>query len=165
VKQIHNEAPAISIGAPARAADAEGAFERLFELTGRLGEQMSQELAGRGLTTARAELLWHLHHHGPVTQRALSQALRCTPRNVTGLLDALQAAGLVARGPHPTDRRATLVTLTDSGAAVATAWHFGYRRAAAHLFDGVAPEDLGTFVSVLDRVLARLDPSSSPTQV
>jgi len=155
VKQLHNEV------APQEWADAEAAFERLFTLAGRLGDRMGQELAGRGLTTARAEVLWHLHHRGPVTQRELSQALRCTPRNVTGLLDALQAAGFVARGPHPTDRRATLVTLTDSGAAVATAWHAGYRQAAARLFDGVPPGDLSTFVTVLDRVLARLDNATS----
>jgi DNA-binding MarR family transcriptional regulator len=35
-----------------------------------------------------------------------------TPRAVTGLVDALVADGLVTREPHPTDRRATLVTLT-----------------------------------------------------
>ncbi len=156
MKQLHNEET------PPRAADLEGAFERLFTLAGRLGDQMSQELAGRGLTTARAEVLWHLHHHGRVTQRELSQALRCTPRNVTGLLDALQAAGFVTRGPHPTDRRATLVTLTDSGAAVAASWHAGYRQAAARLFDGVAPSDLTIFVAVLDRVLERLDGATSP---
>jgi len=156
VKQIHNEE------APQEPADLEGAFERLFELAGRLGDRMSHELARRGLTTARAEVLWHLHHHGPVTQRELSQALRCTPRNVTGLLDALQAAGFVVRGPHPTDRRATLVALTEPGGAVAAAWHAGYRQAAARLFDGVAPGDLTTFVTVLDRVLERLDGPTSP---
>lgn len=37
------------------------------------------------------------------------------PRNVTGLLDALTDKGYVARQPHPTDRRATLVSLTDHG--------------------------------------------------
>ncbi|MEN3610618.1 MarR family transcriptional regulator [Plantactinospora sp. ZYX-F-223] len=42
----------------------------------------------------------------------LSQALKCTPRNVTGLVDALEAAGFVARSAHPTDRRATVVSLT-----------------------------------------------------
>src|ERR687898_3380104 len=124
---------------------------------------MSRGLTERGLTMARAEVLWHLHHHGPVTQRELSQALRCTPRNVTGLLDALQAAGLAARGAHPTDRRATLVTLTDSGAAIAADWHAQYQQAAARLFGGVSDADLTTFVTVLDRVLGRLEDNTSLT--
>ena len=44
-----------------------------------------------------------------MTQRTLSQALRVSPRNVTGLLDALEAGGYVTRGRHPTDRRAQLM--------------------------------------------------------
>jgi hypothetical protein len=42
-----------------------------------------------------------LRGRSPMTQRqhVLSQALRCTPRNVTDLVDALEAAGLVVRGP------------------------------------------------------------------
>ena len=157
MKPIHNEDGA------RRLPDVEGAFERLFELAARLGDQMSRGLTERGLTMARAEVLWHLHHHGPVTQRELSQALRCTPRNVTGLLDALQAAGLAARGAHPTDRRATLVTLTDSGAAIAADWHAQYQQAAARLFGGVSDADLTTFVTVLDRVLGRLEDNTSLT--
>jgi DNA-binding MarR family transcriptional regulator len=37
---------------------------------------------------------------------------------VTNIVDRLQADGLVRRMPHPTDRRATLVEITDSGAAL-----------------------------------------------
>jgi len=154
VKPVHNEDAARWL------PDVDGAFERLFELAARLGDQMDRGLAERGLTMARAEVLWHLHHHGPVTQRELSQALRCTPRNVTGLLDALQSAGLAARGPHPTDRRATLVTLTDSGAAIAADWHAQYKQAGARIFGGVSHADLTTFVAVLDRVLGRLKDST-----
>jgi DNA-binding MarR family transcriptional regulator len=40
-------------------------------------------------------------------------------RNVTGLVDALQADGFVMRSPHPTDQRTTLVTLTEQGGAAA----------------------------------------------
>ncbi len=41
-----------------------------------------------------------------MTQRALADALQVTPRNVTGLVDALADSGFVERAPHPTDRRA-----------------------------------------------------------
>ena len=150
MKRIHNEVDTSST------VGMDGAFERLFELAARLGDLMDHGLAERGLSMARAEVIWVLRRQGPVTQRELAQALRCTPRNVTGLLDALQAAGLVARRPHPTDRRATIVTLTEAGAALAANWHADYQRGAARLFDGVSVGDLGTFIAVLDRVLNRL---------
>ena len=33
--------------------------------------------------------------------------------------DGLETSGLVVRRPHPTDRRATLVTFTDAGSRIA----------------------------------------------
>ena len=57
-----------------------------------------------------------------MTQRELSRALRCTPRNVTGLLDALEDSGLVVRRPHPRDRRASLVNLTLGGKRTSAAF-------------------------------------------
>jgi len=138
------------------------ALERLFELAVVMGDVMDSGLSAPGLSRARAEVIWHLQRHGPATQRELSQALRCTPRNVTGLIDALEAAGFVARGPHPTDRRATLVTLTDHGAATANAWSAGYKSAAGELFHDVPPADLATFVATIDHVLGQLRRQAYP---
>jgi DNA-binding MarR family transcriptional regulator len=91
-----------------------------------------------------------------MTQRALSQALRCSPRNVTWLADALEGDGFITRGPHPTDRRATLISLTERGAAAAAAAHTDYQQGSARLFAGVPEADMKTFVAVLDLVLDRL---------
>lgn len=113
-------------------------------------------LAERGLTRARAELLWRLDQQPAVTQRVLSQVLRCTPRNVTDLVDALEASGLVARAPHPTDRRATLVRLTRGGKTEVARMQAGYQALAATLFTDLAPADLSVFASVLEQMLGHL---------
>ncbi len=139
-----------------RDVDVGAALEQLFDLAVVLGDLMHRRLEELGLTPARAEVLWLLHRSGPLTQRQLSQTLKCTPRNVTGLVDALQAAGFVTRTPHPTDRRATLVTLTDHGHAVASAWSAEHRQGAGQLFDDIAAADLATFAAVLGQVLGRL---------
>jgi DNA-binding MarR family transcriptional regulator len=117
---------------------------------------MDQGLAELGLSRARGEVIWTLHHQGPMTQRQLGQALDCSAPNVTGLLDALEAAGFVTRAAHPTDRRKTLVELTERGTATATAWNAGYDEFAAMLFADLKTPELGAFVTGLDRVLARL---------
>ena len=44
-----------------------------------------------------------------------SRTLKCTPRNVTGLVDALARAGFVERTAQPSDRRAVVVRLSASG--------------------------------------------------
>lgn len=152
MKSIHNRAGPESVGA---------AVEQLYELAVLLGDAMERGLAERGLTLARAELLWRLLRSGPATQRELSEDLRCTPRNVTGLVDALETAGLVERRPHPTDRRATLVTLTDAGARVAATMNAGYRETGRELFDEFSDDELSAFVGGMDRVLGRIRGASA----
>src|ERR1700761_5167301 len=94
------------------------ALDELLHLVALLNRDMTESLGRLGLTPARAHLVWVLHHQGPATQRALATALSVTPRNVTGLVDALVDTEFVMRQPHPTDRRATLVSLTDHGASI-----------------------------------------------
>lgn len=137
----------------------EAVVDRLFGLAVMLGELMNRRLAEHGLTPARAEVLWLLHYRGPQTQRDLSQALKCTPRNVSGLVDVLQHAGFVARNPHPTDRRALLVTLTDRGQALAAAWQTDRGQGTEELLGDTSPTELATFTEVLDRILGRLGKS------
>jgi DNA-binding MarR family transcriptional regulator len=76
------------------------------------------------------------------------------PRNVTSLVDALESAGFVARSPHPTDRRATVVSLTRQGTILVTDWHRD--RGTARLLGHTSAAELTTFVTVLDRILDNL---------
>lgn len=140
-------------GAEGSSADA---LERLFELTVLMGEAMEEDLRERGLTRPRAALLWLLHRRGPMKQRELAEALRVTPRNVTGLLDGLQATGFVAREPHPTDRRATLVTLTEMGAEAAAALHTDQLKLAEFLFSALPADQLRGLLTALESLLVSL---------
>ena len=140
--------------------DAVTAFDRVFELAAVVGEVMHKALAECGLTPARAAGLFALHQQDAMVQRELSEALRCTPRHVTALIDALEAQGWVTRKPHPTDRRATLVTLTDKGTAAATRLVTERQDAAQTLFGGLPTTQLAGFVAVADHVLQQF--SGSP---
>jgi DNA-binding MarR family transcriptional regulator len=91
------------------------ALDQILSLVVLLNDDMTQSLAKDGLTVSRATLLWTLGHTGPVPQRVLADALEVSARTVTGLVDGLTATGFVTREVHPTDRRATLVTLTAQG--------------------------------------------------
>ncbi|MGH2427959.1 MAG: MarR family winged helix-turn-helix transcriptional regulator [Candidatus Limnocylindria bacterium] len=157
MKSIHHASPS------ARASGPDKAVERLFELAVLLADGMERGLAERGLSRARAELLWRLGQQGPMTQRDLSRALACTPRNVTGLVDALEAGGLVARHSHPSDRRATLVTLTERGAAATAQMQADYGDLAMALFGDLDPTDVARFIGDVDRIVKRLRGEVVPT--
>ena len=119
-----------------------------------LNGDMTRSLAREGLTVPRAHLLWHLHHQGPCTQRTLADALEVTPRNVAGLVDGLVTSGHVTREPHPRDRRATLVSLTDRAAVTLADMDARHKQLARMLFAGMA--DYPAFADGLDHVTARL---------
>jgi DNA-binding MarR family transcriptional regulator len=131
-------------------------MDQLFDLAVVLGEVMNKRLAEHGLTPARAEVLWLLHRTGPRTQRELSQLLKCTPRNVTGLVDALEHAGFVERTAHPSDRRAVLVRLSEPGQSLIADWGTDREHGTGQLLGGVSTDDLAVFSAVLDQVLTRL---------
>jgi DNA-binding MarR family transcriptional regulator len=145
------------------ATKADEALDHLFEAAVLLVDDMEGGSRQQGLTRARAEVIWRLLQQGPMTQQALSHMLRCTPRNVTGLVDALQAGGLVTREPHPTDRRATLVHLTEQGLRAAAARRARYHRLAAQLFSDLTAADLTHLVASLENVLARLREGAAPS--
>jgi DNA-binding MarR family transcriptional regulator len=77
-------------------------------------------LRPHGLTFARYEALVLLTfaRTGRLPMRVMGERLQLHPTSVTNIVDRLQADGLVRRVPHPTDRRATLVEITDTGAAL-----------------------------------------------
>jgi DNA-binding MarR family transcriptional regulator len=137
-------------------APTDRAMDQLFDLAVVLGEVMNSRLAERGLTPARAEVLWVLHRTGPRTQRELSQVLKCTPRNVTGLVDALERAEFVERTTHPSDRRAIVVRLSEPGQSLIADWGADREHGTAQLLGGIPADDLAVFSAVLDQVLARL---------
>ena len=51
----------------------------------------------------------------PVPMSALADALHCDNSNITGIVDRLEAAGLVERRAHEGDRRVKAVVLTEKG--------------------------------------------------
>ena len=66
---------------------------------------------GPGLS--RLRLLNTLHCEGPQKMADLADALGVTPRSVTALVDGLEEDGVVRRVAHATDRRVTMIELTD----------------------------------------------------
>lgn len=130
---------------------------RLFRLAPRLVEL--QDLGARqyGLGFARGRVLWALRESGPVLMRALSQRLGISPRTVTGLIDALEADGWVTRTPHPVDRRATIISLTDTAETALVRLQASYQALARDLLGDVAENDLANCRAVIGTLEGRLD--------
>jgi DNA-binding MarR family transcriptional regulator len=84
----------------------------------RYHEEYEDAAAEHALTGAQARLLSLLSLE-PLPMRRLAQKLKCEPSNVTGIVDRLEARGLVERRPDPADRRVKLAAVTEEGRRVA----------------------------------------------
>lgn len=118
--------------------------------------RVDAELRPLGMTFARYEVLMLLlfSARGRLPMRVIGDRLQVHPTSVTNAVDRLEAAGLVRRMPHPDDRRAVLVELTDDGRGVA---QDATRRLNARVFTdvGVSAEHLRTLTAALEQLRSR----------
>ena len=85
----------------------------------RLGEAVDRDfvasLTDLGLRPRHLRLLVLVDRAGELNQRELAGQLGMDPGNLVGILDSLEADGLIARPRGEGDRRQRLVRLTPSG--------------------------------------------------
>lgn len=97
----------------------EGPAESLADLVVRAGAAVLAERRRRtgahGLGVTGFAVLDVLQRCGGLAQRELAARVRVAPTSLTPVVDALEAAGSVARRGDPVDRRVRLVALTDAG--------------------------------------------------
>lgn len=116
------------------------------------------DLAPLGLTPAQSRALHTLSRaDAPLRMSDLADRLGIVPRSATTVVDALESAGLVARATDPTNRRATLVSLTDAGRSTLARIGAARRRAAENLFAELRPDRRET----LREILAELDATAT----
>jgi DNA-binding MarR family transcriptional regulator len=81
----------------------------------RLRENMLAVLDGTGLHLGHVAILGSLATSGGLTQRQLIERTGIEKSSMVLFLDSLERGGWARRHPHPTDRRAHLVSLTAEG--------------------------------------------------
>jgi DNA-binding MarR family transcriptional regulator len=81
----------------------------------RLGRQLRANPADAAVGPGARAVLWTLRARGPLSPGELARLETVRPPAMTRVLAALEGQLLVARTPHPTDRRQSVVTLTEAG--------------------------------------------------
>ena len=82
----------------------------------RVHAHFAAAVAELDLAPVQAKALHELNVDPPISMRELAERLKSDPSNVTGLIDRLEARGLVERRPDPKDRRIKGLALTSAGA-------------------------------------------------
>lgn len=89
----------------------------LCGLVARLNQRMDSHIRGvadaLGITASQAIALRELSE--PITLTTLAERMSCETSNAGYVVDRMTKQGLVERKPHPTDRRAKILVLTEDG--------------------------------------------------
>src|ERR1700738_900078 len=102
-------AGSVSVADQAWALLLQVAFERVHA-------HFAAVVAELDLAPVQAKALHELDIDPPISMRELAARLKSDPSNVTGLIDRLEARGLVERRPDPNDRRVKGLALPAPGA-------------------------------------------------
>ncbi len=129
-----------------------------------------------GLTYPQYIALLALWEGGALTVRALGERLLLDSGTLSPLLSRLEQRGLVARAPHPADRRQVVVRPTPAGWALRAQAAGVPQALLCRVMGGRLPEgdderaalvalrsQLQQLVAALQRVVDPVDPASSPS--
>ncbi len=105
-----------------------------------------------GLSVLEAQAIGHLSAEPELGAGELARRLNLTPGSVTALVDRLQQAALIERRPHPSDRRRTLITLSDRGRGLAQDSY----RWFDHALDDIHPDDFPEVTRLLSLLAVNL---------
>ena len=130
----------------------EGLGEAFGAVARRLRSASMGSLARFDVTPSQMRAVRVLSHHGGVRSSELAQLLRITPRSVTEVVDALEAKGLASRAPDPSDRRATLVSLTDGGRELSEEVRRARGVESEKMFDRLSPTDRDHLTRILRKL-------------
>jgi DNA-binding MarR family transcriptional regulator len=139
-----------------------------MEVLGRLNEasqlvireRQTPLFARHGLQHGEFDVLATLRRSGEregLTPTALFEAAMMSSGGMTARIDRLEKARLVERRPHPSDRRATLVRLTDKGFALIDSIMPSHQDTAREALAGLSVEEQKALNALLARLIAGLN--------
>jgi DNA-binding MarR family transcriptional regulator len=135
--------------------------ETLIESVGFILSKLSQrvirlaeaKMAALGIQTKHVGVLATIVERGPLSQKAVGEALLIDRTTMVQLADKLESLGLVERRPDPVDRRVSLLHLTADGETAYRRARSLVREAEAHLLDCLSAGDRWKLHRLLVRVL------------
>ena len=127
--------------------------ERLLRIAHLIRRASLASMAELDLTPAQSRTLRVISKaDSPIRMGELAATLGVVPRSATGLVDALEHAGLVERTVDPDNRRAVLVTLTQRGRDMQDRMADARRRAGDGIFGALDTPERRKLADLLQKL-------------
>lgn len=129
-------------------------FSRISRALTRIGDA---RFRGLGFATAQLPVLAELKGGASRSQTELARRVKVEQPTMAQLLARMERDGLIRRAPDPTDRRSSLISLTEAAEERLPAGQAILRQANREMTAGMAEEEVATLVDLLRRVLANVE--------
>jgi len=116
------------------------------------GRMLSAVQSWREVMPVDFSVLSLITHNPGITSRQLCTALNILPPNLVGMINALARRGLIERLPHPRDRRAMGLHLTDAGRQVMAEAENTASGLEAEATSRLSPAERQTLIRLLRKV-------------
>jgi MarR family transcriptional regulator, lower aerobic nicotinate degradation pathway regulator len=124
-----------------------------------------QETEAFGVTPVQFAALQAVHNTPGVDQRTLARTIGFDTSTTAGVIDRLEARGLLQRNASAEDRRVRLLTLTDDGEALLAQVVPAMQRAQVRMLDPLNPAERAEFMRLLHLlVTANNELSRAPSE-
>ncbi|WP_433889414.1 MarR family winged helix-turn-helix transcriptional regulator [Streptomyces sp. CA-111067] len=146
--------------------DAEAMVSALLTASRLLVAVSARSLASveEALTLPQFRMLVALHTRGPLSLSMLAAELDVQPSTAMRMIDRLVAVGMVLRGTVPSDRRTTLISLTDTGRRTVVEATERRRKEIARIVDAMPTARRRELLKALHAFAeAGAEPSAAPT--
>jgi DNA-binding MarR family transcriptional regulator len=139
---------------------SEGGFllSKVHQLMGRVFNRLLRE-HGIEFNSAQGRILFVLWERDGIPISELARATMLSKSTLTSMLDRLEEAGHLTRGPSPGDRRVTLITLTERNRQLRDRYDQVSREMTELFYGGFSPDEIANFEGDLRRILANLSGS------
>jgi DNA-binding MarR family transcriptional regulator len=145
------------MSAPLLALEPLTVANRLRPALLKLARELRRESHALGVTGGQVSLLFQISRNRGIGVRDLAALERMSPAAMSGYVDRLERAGLVARTQDPNDRRRHGLSVTDEGDRVLrsvksrrTAW-------LASRLERLSPEELEALDAAVEPLLSLLE--------
>lgn len=108
--------------------------------------------AGSDLTPVQFGALSAIRHQPGLDQATLAEMIAYDRVTIGGVLDRLQAKGLILRSISKADRRARCLEITPAGAALLAELFPVIENVQADILSGLSPDEKEVFVALLKKV-------------
>lgn len=130
------------------------ALRRILRATELHSKDLAQSV---GLTPVQLRVAQIMAESESTTGSIIAKRMHVSQATVTALIDKLDRAGVVARKPDPSDKRQTLLVLTDQGHALLDKAPDALQQKFAAEFEALEGWEQAMLVASLERVAAMLD--------